>query len=379
MNNSRLSSFNQRSMHDSFRGFGKSINLHVDWLLLTAIVLLFCLGLLILYSAKLDYSLIKKQGLRLAIAMTLMFIIAQIPPRYFRSWAPWLYAVSFIMLLMVLFTGEISKGGQRWLNLGIIRFQPSELMKLAVPLMVAYSLEAQILPPKIRFLILPTLYVVAPVILVALQPDLGTAILFASSGFLVIFFAGVSWRLMLSVMCAGIAASPFLWMFLHDYQRDRILTVFNPEKDPLGKGYQIIQSKIAIGAGGMYGKGWLQGTQSHLEFIPERTTDFIFAIFGEEFGFVGILLLLALYTLIIVRCLFIGIQAQDTFCRLLAGSLIMTFFVYVFVNISMVNGILPVVGIPLPLISYGGTSLVTIMISFGILMSIKTHKILVRK
>jgi rod shape determining protein RodA len=218
-----------------------------------------------------------------------------------------------------------------------------------------------------------------PVVLVVLQPDLGTAILIASSGFLVIYFAGASWRLLLSILSFGLASAPFLWFFLRDYQRNRILTLFNPERDPLGSGYQIIQSKIAIGSGGVYGKGWLQGTQSHLEFIPEKTTDFIFAIFGEEFGFIGIILLLTIYSLIILRGLYIGMQAQDTFCRLLSGSLVMTFFVYVFVNISMVNGILPVVGIPLPLISYGGTSLVTIMISFGILMSIKTHKTLVSK
>lgn len=364
---------------NSFWRFHSKMNLHIDWVLFFGIVLLFALGFLILYSAKLDYTLLKKQGLRAIFAMGLMFAIAQIPPRYYRAWAPWLYCISFIMLILVLVIGEVSKGGQRWLNLGLIRFQPSELMKLALPLMVAYSLEAHILPPAIKFLILPILYIVLPVILVILQPDLGTAILIASSGFLVIYFAGISWRLLFSLLGAGIISTPILWMFLRDYQRNRILTLFNPERDPLGTGYQIIQSKIAIGAGGIYGKGWLQGTQSHLEFIPEKTTDFIFAIFGEEFGFLGIILLLTIYTVIILRGLYIGMQAQDTFCRLLSGGLIMTFFVYVFVNISMVNGILPVVGIPLPLISYGGTSLVTIMLSFGILMSIKTHKALVRK
>lgn len=363
----------------SFRRGRIAMDPHIDWLLLMGILLLSGLGLLILYSAKLDYSLLQKQSLRLVIAIALMLVVAQIPPRYFRAWAPWLYAISFVMLIMVLCIGEVSKGGQRWLNFGVVRFQPSELMKLALPLMVAYSLESQMLPPSIKCLFLPTLYVLLPVILVVLQPDLGTAILIASSGFLVIFFAGASGRLLLSIMGLGMAATPFLWLFLRDYQRNRILTLFNPERDPLGSGYQIIQSKIAIGSGGLYGKGWLQGTQSHLEFIPERTTDFIFAIFGEEFGFVGIMILLTMYTLIIIRGLYIGIKAQDTFCRLLSGSLMMTFFVYVFVNISMVNGILPVVGIPLPLISYGGTSLVTIMIGFGMLMSINTHKILVRK
>ena len=353
--------------------------LHLDFPLLLGILACFGLGLLVLYSAKLDYALLQRQCLRLVIATSLMIFIAQIPPRLYRSWAAGLYYSSLFMLVLVLVIGDVSKGAQRWLDLGIIRFQPAELMKIAVPLMVAKSLDQHVLPPQPKLLLLPTLYILIPVTLIALQPDLGTAILVGSTGLLVLFFSGISWKLMLSGILAGISCTPILWFILREYQRERVLTLLNPERDPLGSGYHIIQSKIAIGSGGIYGKGWLNGTQSHLEFLPERTTDFIFAVFGEEFGFTGILILLTLYTLIIIRGLYIGVQAQDTFRRLLAGSLISTFFIYVFVNIGMVNGILPVVGIPLPLISYGGTSLVTIMVGFGMLMSIQTHRTLVRK
>lgn len=322
---------------------------------------------------------VQKQVLNFMVAAFVMLVIAQLKVRTYRSWAPVFYFSSLAALILVLFVGDISKGGQRWLDLGILRFQPAELMKLAVPLMVARSLDQHILPPSLKLLILPTLYIFTPVILIALQPDLGTAILVASTGLLVLFFAGISWKLIISLTTLVIASTPVLWMALHNYQKERILTLLNPERDPLGSGYQIIQSKIAIGAGGFFGKGWLNGTQSHLEFLPERTTDFIFAVFGEEFGFVGTLVLLFVYILIIMRGLYIGMQARDTFSRLVAGSLIMTFFVYIFVNMGMVNGILPVVGIPLPLISYGGTSLVTIMTGFGILMSIQTHRTLVKK
>ena len=352
---------------------------HIDGPIFLVILLLFSLGLLAIYSARLDFVFIQKQGLRLIISILMMFCVAQIPPRFFRNWAPWIYFISLFMLIMVLFFGNISKGAQRWLDLGFIRFQPAEFMKLAVPLMIARILDPQILPPSIKSLILPTLYIMIPTVLIMIQPDLGTAILVACSGFLVIFFAGISWRLLAGFFGLGTISAPIFWLFLKSYQKKRLLTLLNPERDPLGSGYHIIQSKIAIGSGGLFGKGWLNGTQSHLEFLPERTTDFIFAVFGEEFGFIGILILLILYIFIIIRGLYIGMQAQDTFCRLLSGSLIISFFVYVFVNIGMVNGILPVVGIPLPLISYGGTSLVTIMISFGILMSIHTHRSLLSR
>lgn len=353
--------------------------LHVDLPLFGCICLCFTIGLLVIYSAKLEWYLVQKQLINFAVATGMMLIAAQIQPRTYRTWAPVLYFGTLGSLMLVLLIGDISKGGQRWLDLGIIRFQPAEIMKLAVPLMVARSLDQHILPPKTSILILPTLYIMIPVMLIALQPDLGTAILVASTGLFVLFFAGISWKLIISLISMALVSTPVLWYLLHDYQRQRILTLLNPESDPLGSGYQIIQSKIALGSGGFFGKGWLNGTQSHLEFLPERTTDFIFAVFGEEFGFIGILFLLGIYIFIMLRGLYIGMRARDTFSRLLAGSLIMTFFVYLFVNIGMVNGILPVVGIPLPLISYGGTSLVTVMISFGMLMSIQAHRTLVGK
>lgn len=353
--------------------------LHIDVSLMTCILICFSIGLVVIYSAKLDWHVVQKQIVNFLVATGMMLIIAQVQPRTYRTWAPVLYFGTLIILFLVLIIGDVSKGAQRWLDLGLLRFQPAELMKIAVPLMVARSLDQEILPPAPRFLILPTLYILVPVILIALQPDLGTAILVASTGLLVLFFAGISWKIIISLLTLCMASTPVMWMMLRDYQRERILTLLNPERDPLGSGYHIIQSKIAIGSGGILGKGWLNGTQSHLEFLPEGTTDFIFAVFGEEFGFIGILFLLLIYSLIILRGFSIGMQARDTFARLIAGSLIMTFFVYVFVNIGMVNGILPVVGIPLPLISYGGTSLVTIMISFGMLMSIQTHMTLVKK
>lgn len=355
------------------------VKLHIDMPLFCCICVCFFIGLMVIYSSKLEWFYVKKQLLNFAVAATGMLIMAQVQVRTYRSWAPVLYFGTLSALFLVLLIGDISKGGQRWLDLGIVRFQPAEVMKIALPLMVARSLDQHILPPKTKLLFLPTAYILVPVALIALQPDLGTAILVASTGLFVLFFAGLSWKIIISLTSAGLLSTPVLWYLLHDYQRQRILTLFNPESDPLGSGYQIIQSKIAIGSGGFLGKGWLNGTQSHLEFLPERTTDFIFAVYGEEFGLLGILFLLTIYAVIILRGLYIGMRAQDTFSRLLCGSLIMTFFVYLFVNIGMVNGILPVVGIPLPLVSYGGTSLVTVMISFGMLMSIHTHRSLVRK
>ncbi len=356
-----------------------SNRLHLDWPLFSCVLICLGIGLLTIYSAKLEIYLVEKQLINFVIATVTMLLIAQASPRSYRTWAPFLYFCTLGALIMVLVIGDISKGGQRWLNLWILRFQPAEVMKIALPLMVARSLDQHILPPSPRLLLLPTLYIVVPVLLIAMQPDLGTAILVAATGLLVLFFAGISWKIIISLITLAVSCAPVLWYVLRDYQRKRILTLLNPELDPLGSGYQIIQSKIALGSGGILGKGWLNGTQSHLEFLPERTTDFIFAVYGEEFGLLGILFLLFVYMLIILRGLFIGMQARDTFSRLLAGSLIMTFFVYLFVNIGMVNGILPVVGIPLPLVSYGGTSLVTIMISLGMLMAIHTHKTLVRK
>ena len=354
-------------------------HLHIDWSLCCGLIICFMLGMLILYSANLDFLLIKKQAIRIGLAFLLMFMVAQIPPRVFLDWALFFYIFSLVMLISVLLIGDIGKGAQRWLNLGVIKFQPSELMKLAVPMMVARSLQDHVLPPKTSALILPVLYIMVPATLIAMQPDLGTALLIVASGAWCIFFAGISWKLIVKIFALGVVSAPLLWMCLRDYQKQRILTLLNPERDPLGTGYHIIQSKIAIGSGGLYGKGWLHGTQSHLEFLPERTTDFIFSVFGEEFGFFGVIMLLIAYSFIVVRGLYIGVQAQNTFGRLLSSTIIMTFFIYVFVNIGMVSGILPVVGIPLPLISYGGTALVTLMIGFGIVMSVHTHRMLLGK
>jgi rod shape determining protein RodA len=278
------------------------------------------------------------------------------------------------MLIAVLAFGEVGKGAQRWLDLGVIRFQPSEMVKLAVPLMIAWYLAEKRLPPSWQRLAFAVLLTVVPVLLIAKQPDLGTALLVGCAGIFVLFLAGISWRLIGGLIVALAGAAPVVWYLMREYQRQRVLTFLDPEKDPLGAGYHIIQSKIAIGSGGIYGKGWLNGTQSQLDFLPERHTDFIFAVLSEEFGLVGVLVLLSLYLFVIARGLYIATRAQDTFARLLTGSLTLVFFVYLFVNTGMVSGLLPVVGVPLPLVSYGGTSLVTLMAGFGILMSIHTHR-----
>ncbi len=354
-------------------------NVHLDWPLLMGVVLLGALGMLILYSAKPEMDVIQKQALRFLLACGVMLFVAQLPPRFFSHLAPWLYGAALMMLITVLVMGHISKGGQRWLDLWFVRFQPAELMKIAVPLMIAKYFNDHTLPPTVFNLFMPVILILIPVLLIAKQPDLGTALLILSSGLLGVFFSGISWKILFSLGSLVTLCLPTLWFFMRDYQRQRILVLLDPERDPLGSGYQIIQSKIAIGSGGLYGKGWLNGSQSNLEFLPERTTDFIFAVFSEEFGLVGCLILLLLYLCIIMRGIYISVQAQNTFGRLLAGSLIMTLFVYVFVNIGMVTGILPVVGIPLPLVSYGGTSLVTLMASFGILMSIHKHRTLLAK
>jgi len=354
---------------------GLLARLHLDLPLLTGLLLLSGFGLVVLYSASgQDMQQVERQLVRLTLAFGVMIALAQIHPQTFRRWSPWLYLAGTIMLVLVLVSGVIGKGAQRWLDLGFMRFQPSELVKLATPMMIAWYLSSRSLPPSWKMLLVSLLLIFLPALLIAKQPDLGTAILVASSGLFVLFLAGISWRLIGGLVIALAAAAPLLWHFMRDYQRKRVLTFMNPESDPLGSGYHIIQSKIAIGSGGIYGKGWLNGTQSQLEFLPERHTDFIFAVLGEEFGLVGISLLLLLYTFIILRGLYIASQAQDSFSRLLAGALTLVFFVYLFVNTGMVSGLLPVVGVPLPLVSYGGTSLVTLMAAFGILMSIHTHR-----
>jgi rod shape determining protein RodA len=348
---------------------------HLDTVLLGSIAVLVVLGLVVLYSAGgADSTLMLRQGVRLGVGVLVLLVLAQISADSLRQWSPWCYALGLTLLVWVMLAGVIGKGAQRWLDLGVLRFQPSEMMKLAVPMMVAWYFSEKHLPPTPRQLLTAVVMVMLPAGLVAEQPDLGTALLVACAGLFVIFLAGISWRVILALVAFAVACTPVLWHFMHDYQRQRVLTLLDPESDPLGTGYHIIQSKIAIGSGGLYGKGWLNGTQSQLDFLPERSTDFIFAVFGEEFGFLGGVALLILYVAIVMRGLYIAARAQDTYSRLLAGSLSLSFFVYFFVNIGMVSGVLPVVGVPLPLVSYGGTSVVTLMAAFGILMSIHSHR-----
>lgn len=349
--------------------------LHLDIPLLVGLGLIAGVSFLVLYSASgQDMQILVKQFARIGLAFVLMAALAHVDPQQFQRYSLALYTLGVILLIAVLIIGQMGKGAQRWLDLGVFRFQPSELLKITTPMMVAWYLSEHPLPPSGRSLFVAALIILVPALLIAKQPDLGTALLVISAGGAVIFFAGISWRILLALGFLAIAAMPVIWLFLHDYQRDRILTFLNPEADPMGRGYHIIQSKIAIGSGGIYGKGWLGSTQSQLDFLPESSTDFIFAVFAEEFGLFGCLGLLTLYLLVISRCLYIAAQAQGTYCRLLAGSFSFTFFVYVFVNVGMVIGLLPVVGVPLPLISYGGTSMVTLMAGFGILMSIHSHR-----
>jgi rod shape determining protein RodA len=349
--------------------------IHLDPPLLAGLLAAMGVGALVLYSASgNDLDILLRQGTRIAAAMAILFVMAQINIAWIRRAAPWAYFVGLATLIMVILSGETGGGAQRWLDIGI-RFQPSELMKLAVPAMLAWLLHERPLPPTFLMNCMLLGLIATPVALIALQPDLGTAILIALTGITVIFLAGISIRYVISAIPITVGAVLVLWNFyMHDYQKQRVLTLLDPEKDPLGAGYHIIQSKIAIGSGGLFGKGWLNGSQGKLEFLPEQTTDFIFAVIGEEFGFIGVTLLLLLYLLIVARGFMIAAAAQDTFSRLLAGSISFTFFFYVFVNTAMVTGLLPVVGVPLPLISAGGTSMVTLLAGFGILMSIQTHR-----
>jgi rod shape determining protein RodA len=352
-----------------------SQRLHLDIPLLFGLVVICAIGLVVLYSASnQNISLVMRQGVRMLIALTLMVLVAQIPTIQLSRWSLWIYLAGVALLILVLTVGHVGKGAQRWLDLGLFRFQPSELMKLALPMVLAWYFSEKTLPPHFGRILIAITMIMVPVALIVEQPDLGTAMLVAVAGFAVLFVAGMSWRLILSFCLIAAMSAPFLWFHMHDYQRQRVMTFLNPEKDPLGAGYHIIQSMIAIGSGGLYGKGWLNGTQSHLDFLPERSTDFIFAVFCEEFGLIGVILLVTIYMLIISRGLHIAANAQQTFGKLLGASLIMTFFVYIFVNMGMVSGQLPVVGVPLPLISHGGTSIVTLMLGFGILMGIHTHR-----
>lgn len=353
--------------------------LHLDPYLTWGLLALASLGLIILYSASnQDVMVLFRQVTRFAIAFILLLTLAQIPPNKYQAWAPWLFTITLGLLLGVLLMGIIGKGAQRWLSVGILRFQPSEFMKLIFPMMLAWYLHEKHLPPSKRELGVILLLLAVPVALIAKQPDLGTALLIACSGICVVFLAGIGWRIIALLFFMAASGAPILWHYMHAYQRERVLTFLNPERDPLGSGYHIIQSKIAIGSGGIIGKGWLHGTQSHLQFLPEHATDFIFGVCGEELGLLGGMVLLLIYTLITVRGLYISVHAQNTFSRLLAGGLTLTFFISAYINMGMVVGILPVVGLPLPLVSYGGTSMVTMIASFGILMSIHTHRKLIR-
>lgn len=352
--------------------------LHLDLLLLLALAVLLLMGLVILYSAaNQDMGMLNRQILRLFLAFSVMFVCAQIPPERYRHWAPYFFWTSLLLLMAVLVLGHIGKGARRWLDVGFIRIQPSEFLKISLPMMLAYYLHDKSLPLKTGQVVVSLLIILIPAALIAKQPDLGTALLVTGSGLAVIFLAGLSVYWIVGGALALCAAGPILWHVMHTYQRERILTFINPERDPLGSGYHIIQSKIALGSGGFLGRGWLQGTQSHLQFLPEHATDFIYAVCGEEFGLLGTSLIILVNALIVARALYISTQAGDTFSRLLAGGLTLTFFISFFVNTGMVMGLLPVVGIPLPLVSYGGTSMVTLMAALGIIMSISTHRKLI--
>jgi rod shape determining protein RodA len=349
---------------------------HLDPVLLGALLAVMAFGLVVLFSA-LERSIEAFDGqlIRLLAALGILVFAAQLDPRFYLRWSPVLYIAGVGLLVCVLAFGVIVKGSQRWLDVpGLPRFQPSEIMKIAVPLSVAWYLNDRPLPPRFRDLLAALAIIAVPAVLIAVQPDLGTAILVSAAGFAVVVLSGIYWRWIALAAAAAAAAMPALWMVMHDYQRQRVLTLFDPERDPLGSGWNIIQSTTAIGSGGVFGKGLFQGTQSHLEFLPEAQTDFIIAVVGEEFGLVGIVLLLLLYLVVLARGLYMATEVRNTFGRLVVGGFSLTFFVYVFVNIAMVSGLLPVVGVPLPLVSYGGTSAITLLASFGIMMSIYTHR-----
>ena len=348
--------------------------LRIDGPLLGGILLICALGLVVLYSAVGEnMRLWTSQVIRLGVALVAMLIAAQMSPDFLRRWTPWGFLGGTVLLVLVLTTGELSQGARRWLDLGI-RFQPSEIMKLAVPMMAAWYLHDRQMPPRAGQLLLLAVMILIPTLLIARQPDLGTSLLIAASGLIVIVLAGLPIRVMLGLAVLSVPGAMVLWNFMQDYQKQRVLTLLDPDSDPLGAGYNIIQSKIAIGSGGLFGKGWTNGSQAQLEYLPERDTDFIFAVMGEELGLLGVLALLCLYVFVIGRGLYIAMQAPDTYSRLLAGSISLTFFVYVFVNTAMVTGLIPVVGVPLPLVSFGGTSMVTLLAGFGILMSIHSHR-----
>lgn len=361
------------------RRLWQRFTLHMDPVLAGALGLLMLTSLVVLYSASGgSWDRVLGQLANMLIAFTVLWLVANMPLHYLMRMALPVYILGMLLLLGVALFGEINNGARRWLDIGVTTIQPSELMKIAVPLMMAWYFEKHEATLTLKNYFIATVLLILPVLFILRQPDLGTAMLIAASGFYVLFLAGLSWRIMLTLLVAALASAPVMWSALHDYQRQRILTLFDPTQDPLGRGYHTIQATIAVGSGGLFGKGYLNGTQTHLDFLPERTTDFIFAVYSEEFGLFGNLILLGLYLFVIARGFVITANASTYFTRLMAGSITLTFFTYTFVNMGMVSGILPVVGVPLPLISYGGTSMVTLLMSFGMLMSIHTHQKLVK-
>ncbi len=377
MNNSPLLSDNQENRRKVLKKIWKKS--HLDFLLLVGVLILATFGFGILYSAgNQSLALLQHQVLSFILAFAAMCLFAQIPTYRYQSLVPWVYSAVLLLLVAVISVGVINKGAQRWLNLGILRFQPSEIMKLVVPMMLSWYLRNKNFPLHTKDLFVCCLIVALPVLIIAKQPDLSTAILVAATGAFVLLLAGITWKLIIGIAAIIAVAIPIVWhYFMHAYQKARLFTFLSPEHDPYGSGYNIIQSKIAIGSGGWFGKGWLLGSQAHLQFLPEHATDFIFAVCGEEFGFIGCILLLGIFLYIVGRGLYLSVCAQDTFTRLLAGSLSISFFASFFINICMVVGILPVVGLPLPLVSYGGSSLVIFMSGFGIIMSTRTHRKLI--
>jgi rod shape determining protein RodA len=353
--------------------------LHLDGMLLSALVAVSVFGMFVLYSAVGDnLSLWFNQLARLGIGFGVMIALAQLPDHFVRMLSPAAYAIGLLLLGIVAVAGDVGKGAQRWLDLGLIRFQPAEILKLGVPLMCAWYLHQRPLPPSLRDIGIVLAIIVVPVLLIAEQPDLGTALLVMAAGIIVLFMGGLSPAYLLGGVAVLGAAVPLVWRYLlHDYQRQRVLTLLDPQSDALGAGYHIIQSQIAIGSGGIFGRGWTNGSQAQLEFLPERSTDFIYAVIGEELGLLGLVALLLGYLFIIARALYMATACRDAFARLVSGSIALTFFVYAFVNAGMVLGLLPVVGVPLPLVSYGGTAFVTLMAGFGILMSLYSSRKLV--
>lgn len=362
------------SVNDARSFARRMLTPRIDVPLFVALLLLLGTSLVNLHSASGgDMRMVMSQGLRFGAGLGGLWLISRVPPQQLRLWTPWLFAISLVLLMLVPFLGT-GRSGRHWISLGVFYIQPAELLKLTVPMAVAAFLHARVLPPQWKDLALCAAIIGLPVGLIAVQPDLGTSLLVGSSGAFVIYLAGMAWWRIALLAGLGASIAPLGWTFLREYQRNRLRTFIDPEADPLGTGWNIIQSKIAVGSGGVFGKGWGAGTQSRLDFLPEHTTDFILAVFAEEFGLIGVLALFALYLFIIGRCLWIAANARETYARLLAGALALTFFVYVVVNGGMVSGLLPVVGVPMPLLSYGGTSAVTLLAGFGIVMSVHSHR-----